>query len=314
MAALGGETIFQNGLQDTDNKGRWIRKSAGFRNIISKTDPHFQPEFGRYHLYVSYACPWANRTIAVINVKGLRDCVTMSAVHPTWQRTRPDSTDDLHIGWTFGGQVCTNVIGLGKFKGCGTEDEVNGAKFLRDIYEMAQDETGKYSTPVLWDKKLLTIVNNESSEIMRMLSSEFNDWATGPLATLDLYPVSFRTHVDAANDWIYRGINDCVYKCGFAKTQVAYDEAIDLLIGTLAKLEILLSTRRYVVGPVFTEADIRLFMSLVRFDEVYVVYFKCNIVCIRELPNIVNYCRDVYQIPGMAESIRMDDIKEHYFS
>jgi putative glutathione S-transferase len=308
------KSVPHDGLAETDLAGRFVRSAPGFRSVISRYDPVFKPEYGRYHLYVSYACPWANRVIAVVFLKGLQDCVTLSAAHSTWQRTRPYSKHDLHCGWLFSTEAMPNVIGKGMFRGNGTTDSVNGAIFLRDIYEFAHDETGKYSTPVLWDKYTNTIVNNESSEIVRMLSSEFNEWATGPLALLSLYPLSYRTEIDLANEWIYKGINDCVYKCGFAKTQAAYDESIKLLELSLNRLEELLSTNRYVIGPVFTETDIRLFMSLVRYDEVYVVYFKCNTKRIREYPNILNYCREVYQIHGIGESIKMDDIKEHYFS
>jgi putative glutathione S-transferase len=305
----------QDSLEEPGQGGRYVRSASGFRNRISRYDPVFKPEYGRYHLYISYACPWAHRTVAVVFLKGLLGCITVSSVHPTWQRTRPDSPTDRHCGWKFGAGAHPNVIGRGMFKGQGTNDAINGVDYLRDIYEMAQaDDDGVYSTPVLWDKYTNTIVNNESSEIMRMLSSEFNEWSTGPMALVNLYPLSFRAEIDDANDWIYRGINDCVYKCGFARTQQAYDEAIVLLETSLERLESILSKNRFVVGPVFTETDIRLFVSLVRYDEVYVVYFKCNTKSVREYHNIRNYCREIYQTHGIADSVKMDDIKEHYFS
>lgn len=179
---------------------------------------------------------------------------------------------------------------------------------------MSNDANKKFTVPILWDKKTSAIVNNESSEIVRMLTKEFDEWATGSLATLDLYPSHLRSEIDAVNDWIYPGINDGVYRCGFAKTQAAYDEAIASLCTSLNRLEELLGRSRFVVGNTFTEADLRLFMTLVRFDEVYVVYFKCNVKRIVDYPNIRNYCRDVYQIPGIASSINMDHIKIHYFA
>ena len=311
MAAI---TAAHDALQEVDGGGHFKRAASGFREIICQDHLLYKPEFGRYHLYFSYACPWANRTITVILMKGLSDCISYSVVHPTWQRTRPESETDLHCGWKFDSGSLANVNGMGSFRGHGTIDHVNNCKYLRDVYELSNDVLGKYSTPVLFDKKTGTIVNNESSDIIRMFTSAFDEWATGPLASLDLYPVALRPEIDEANSWIYPGINDGVYKCGFAQTQHAYDVAMDSLYTSLDRLETHLSTNRYVVGNHFTEADIRLFMTLIRFDEVYVVYFKCDVKCIREYPNILNYCRELYQMYGISESIQMEDIKAHYFS
>lgn len=291
---------------------------TAFRDIISPSHDVFKPEFGRYHLYIAYACPWANRCLAVLKIKGLSDCIGVSIVHPTWQRSRPNNVDDHHCGWKF--DVCddqplTSATGHGVFapSGC-TRDYVNGVAFVRDLYELTGSPGSKFTVPILWDKSQNTIVNNESSEIIRMLTIAFDEWATGPLATLDLYPLDLRSEIDTVNEWIYPGINDGVYRCGFAKTQAAYDEAIGNLVDALDRLEDLLSHSRYLVGNRFTEADLRLFMTLVRFDEVYVVYFKCNVKRIVDYPNIRQYCRDVYQFHGVADSINMEHIKMHYFT
>jgi len=193
-------------------------------------------------------------------------------------------------------------------------DPINGAKSVRNLYEKANDTHGKYTVPVLWDKKTGTIVSNESSEIIRMFNSAFQDFAEGPMKDWDFYPGHLRTKIDEANEWIYPQINNGVYMCGFAKTQAAYDEAIDILTQGLDRLEALLSSQRYVAGDILTEADLRLFMTLVRYDEVYVVYFKTNTRRIVDSENILNYCREIYQIPGMKETINMEHIKIHYFT
>jgi putative glutathione S-transferase len=218
--------------------------------------------------------------------------------------------------------------------GC-TADPNIGAKFIRDLYEASEDTNHKYTVPVLWDKRTNRIVNNESSEIIRMFTKvqyaflplvsmvvrtyllvpqEFNQWATGPMAELDLYPEAIHDKIKAVNDWVYPNINDGVYRCGFAKSQEAYDEAVNSLFEALERADLILSCSRYLVGDSLTEADIRLFMTLVRFDEVYVVYFKCNVKSIMDYPNLRNYCRDIYQLPGMAECISMQHIKTHYYT
>jgi glutathionyl-hydroquinone reductase len=305
-------------LAETDAKGSFVRKESTFRNFIEKGGK-FEPEAGRYHLYVSLACPWANRCVAAMRLKGLEDTIGLSITHPTWKRTRPDKKDpeDHHTGWFFASPEdppVSNSQGMGSFdcSGC-IPDTVNGVKFVRDLYELAQDTSGKYTVPVLWDKKEKTIVNNESSEILRMFNSAFNDFAKNP--ELDLYPEELRGEIDALNEWIYPNINNGVYRCGFATTQEAYNIAFNDLFSALDKVEELLSKRRYIAGgDTITEADIRLFMTLIRFDPVYVVYFKTDKKAIREYPNISEYVKDIYSTPGIKESISIDHIKKHYFT
>jgi putative glutathione S-transferase len=198
----------------------------------------------------------------------------------------------------------SNPAGLGSFdcEGC-IPDSLNNAKFVRDLYEMAHDTGGKCTVPVLWDKKERTIVNNESSEILRMFKSAFNAVATNP--TLDLYPEEHRAEIDEMNDWIYHGINNGVYKCGFAKSQAAYDAAFKELFECLDRAEEILTKRRYLTGDALTEADIRLFVTLIRFDVVYVVYFKTDRRAIREFPALSEYVRDLYSTPGIKESVNL---------
>lgn len=186
------------------------------------------------------------------------------------------------------------------------------AKTVRDIYEAVGDTNGKYSVPILYDKKLKTIVSNESSEIIRMLNSEFNQFAKYP--ELDLYPQELRDLIDKTNDWVYPTINNGVYRCGFAKSQEAYDAAIVELTESFDRVDQLLQSQRYIAGDQFTEADVRLFVTLLRFDEVYVVYFKTNTRSVAHTPSILNYCREIYQMPGVAETVNMEQIKTHYFA
>lgn len=304
---------------ETDVQGKFVRTAAGYREIISNEHPIFKPEFDRYHLYISYACPWANRCLAVLKLKGLETCIKFTVVHPTWQRTKPDNPNDQHCGWAFyqsnSQPPLSNPNGHGSFSPSGCDPDPNaGANFIRDLYEKSNDTLGKFSVPVLWDKYTNTIVNNESSEIVRMFTKEFDAWATGPMAGLDLYPVSLRSSIDEVNGWIYPNINDGVYKCGFAKSQIAYDEAVTNLYAALNRLEEHLGTSRFLnSNSAITEADIRLFMTLVRFDEVYVVYFKCNVRRISDYNNIHNYVRDIYQMHGMSDCINMEHIKIHYY-
>lgn len=253
--------------------------------------------------------------MTVLKMKGLSECIGVSVVHPTWQRTRAGDPADLHTGWSFAAEALASSTGMSKIEveGC-TGDPINSAKFIRDLYEMSGDTHKKFSVPVLWDKKTKSIVNNESSEILRMLTKVFDNFAVGRYAKLDLYPEALQHAIDEVNDWVYPGINDGVYRCGFAKTQEAYDEAIVSLYRSLDRLENLLSQHRYLVGDVITEADIRLFQTLVRFDEVYVVYFKCNVKRIKDYTNIHNYCREIYQMEGIKESINMAHIKAHYYT
>ena len=273
------------------------------------------------HLYVAYACPWAQRALIVRTLKGLEDVITVTVVYPIWQKTSDDPLDEHH-GWVFGdsennsGKPLVNTIGLGgpfpaAYPG-NDPDPILGAKSIREVYEKVNDTDGKYTVPILWDKKLNTIVSNESSEIIRMLNSEFNEFAKNP--NLDLYPNKNIQQIEDANDWIYPNINDGVYRCGFAITQPAYDAAIDDLTKAFDKLESILKKQRFVAGNTMTLADVRLFVTLLRFDEVYFVYFKTNTRSVAHTPAVLNYCRDIYQMPGVAETVNMEQIKLHYYA
>lgn len=250
-------------------------------------------------------------------LKGLVTCIPVTIVHPTWQVTR---TNDEHKGWVFydsdSGTGLKSTSGYGNFHvdRCTKDPCSISANSVRDLYEASNDATGKYTVPVLFDKKNNVIVNNESSEIIRMLSTEFNEWASGPYKDYNFGPPDLQKEIDEMNDFVYSTINNGVYKCGFAKSQEAYNEAVIALYSALDRVEEILSKNRYLLGDNLTECDIRLFPTLVRFDEVYIVYFKCNVKRISDYPNIINYCRDMYQIPGMSKSVDMTHIKTHYFT
>jgi glutathionyl-hydroquinone reductase len=304
---------------DEMKSGAFVRKDSVYRNRIEKEGKH-PPEADRYHLYVSLACPWACRCVAGLYLKGLQHSIGLSVVHPTWQRTRADNPDDQHTGWAF----CTpgtdaapfsSSTGHGSFPchdSC-IPDNVNNTKFIRDLYELSNDTNGKYTVPILWDKKLNCIVNNESSEILRMFNADFND-TLSKNPTVDLYPEEHRAAIDDINDWVYHSINNGVYKCGFAQSQEAYDTAFDELFSALDKAEAMLTKQRFLLGDDLTEADIRLFVTLIRFDEVYTVYFKTNKKYIKDYPALSNYVRDLYQTKGIKESVDMWHIKTHYYT
>lgn len=298
-----------------DNSGKFVRTDSTHRHHIVKGGT-YEPESGRYHLYVSYACPWAHRTLMVRALKGLEDAISVSVVAATWARTRPDDDDDTHTGWVFkqlSDPPMSGPTGHGEFTHEGViPDPHHNFKTVRDIYDMSHDTGGKYSVPVLWDTKTNTIVNNESSEIIRMFNSEFNDLAKNP--SLDLYPAELAKEIDAVNEWVYPTINNGVYKCGFAKKQGAYDDAVVALFEGLDRCEKLLGERRFIAGDTLTEADIRLVVTLFRFDEVYTVYFKCNVRMLHSYHNILNYVREVYQLPGIADTVNMQHIKTHYYT
>jgi len=304
----------QTASAPTDNQGKFVRKEAAFRNWISPDSDRFKPESGRYHLYVSYACPWAHRTLIMRSLKGLQDHIGLSVVHPTWQYTKPGQ--DEQAGWVFkkeGDAPLANLNGFGSFP-CKDviPDTVNNAKSMRELYELSKDTAGTYSVPVLWDKKEKVIVNNESSEIIRMFNSAFNEFSKQP--ELDFYPESLRAEIDKVNEWVFSSINTGVYKTGFAKTQEAYEEGVTNLYNALDRVEKILEKSRFLVGTELTEADIRLFVTVLRFDEVYAVYFKCNKKKIVDYPNIWAFARDMYQTPGIAETINMNHIKTHYYT
>lgn len=276
--------------------GRFKRKDAQFRNWITTDgsagpsgEAGFKAEPDRYHLYVSLACPWAHRTLIFRALKGLEEMIPISVVH--WHMAED--------GWTF-----HPVEG-------GVPDTVNGVEFMHQIYTTAaHDYTGRVTVPVLWDKKNKTIVSNESSEIIRMFNSAFNDVGA---KDGDFYPSTLRDEIDALNDRIYSTVNNGVYKAGFATSQEAYEEAVEPLFETLDVLDQRLASRRYLTGSTITEADWRLFTTLVRFDPVYVGHFKCNLCRIVDYPNLWGYLRDLYQQPGVAETVNMDHIKNHYY-
>lgn len=277
--------------------GHFKRKASSFRNWItadgaagSSGAAGFTAEPDRYHLYISHACPWAHRTMIFRALKGLEDMIPVSVVN--WYM-RED-------GWTF--HAASGVIG----------DPINNAEFMHQIYTAADATySGRVTVPVLWDKQQGTIVSNESSEIIRMFNSAFD--GVGALAG-DYYPRALRGEIDAINTRVYSTLNNGVYKSGFAGTQAAYETAVVPLFDTLDWLEDLLSQRRYLTGDVLTEADWRLFTTLVRFDPVYVGHFKCNLRRIADYPNLSNYLRDLYQHTGVAQTVHMDHIKNHYYA
>ncbi len=270
--------------------GRFEREPTLFRNRVTQDGASgFAAEPARYHLYVSLACPWAHRALILRTLKGLEEQISLSVVEPFMG-------DD---GWSFGDAPGS------------IPDEVNGATHLHEIYTKADPRfNGRVTVPVLWDKKEATIVNNESAEIIRILNSDFGDLAK---SDFDFYPEELREEIDAINEQVYTGVNNGVYRCGFATTQEAYEEAFHELFRALDALEARLASQRYLVGNRLTEADWRLFPTLVRFDPVYVGHFKCNLRRIADYPNLSNYLRDLYQVPGVAETVNFDHIKQHYY-
>lgn len=282
---------------DTESSdGAFQRETAQLRNWITadgEAGPSgksgFKAEKGRYHLYVSLACPWAHRTLIFRKLKALEEYIDVSVVSP----------DMLENGWTF--DKATGSTG----------DQLFGVNYMHQIYTMNKvDYSGRVTVPVLWDKKHNRIVSNESSEIIRMFNSAFND-LTGNQD--DYYPEHLQAEIDDINQFVYDNINNGVYRCGFATTQTAYEEAFDKLFKALDKVESILSKRRYLVGDTLTEADWRLFTTLIRFDAVYVGHFKCNLRTIESYANLANYVRELYQVPGVAETVDFYHIKRHYY-
>jgi len=288
---------WSDGWYDTKKTGgRFVRQASAFRNWVTvdgapgpSGEGGFKAGAGRYHLYVSLACPWAHRTLIFRALKGLEDVVSLSVVNPLM----------LDEGWTF--EPGDGVI----------PDGVNGARYLREIYIKADPHyTGRVSVPVLWDKRKGTIVSNESSEIIRMFNAAFDDvGASGP----DYYPEALRGEIDALNETIYERVNNGVYRAGFATSQEAYDEAVIALFEELDALEARLSKQRYLAGARLTEADWRLFTTLVRFDAVYAGHFKCNLRRLVDYPNLWAWTRELYQLPGIAGTVDLRHIKAHYY-
>ena len=263
--------------------GEFVREDAGFRETIDK-DGRFAPESGRYHLYVSLACPWAHRTLIMRKLKGLEEHIDVSVVEPHM----------LDKGWTYN-----------------PPEPLYGYICHHQLYTHAKsDYTGRVTVPVLWDKQEETIVNNESAEIIRLFNSGFNE-LTGD--SQDFYPQALREEIDQINKRVYDQINNGVYKSGFATTQQAYEKACIALFEALDWVEGLLAERRYLAGDQITEADWRLFTTLVRFDPVYHGHFKCNIRRIEDYPHMAGYLRELYQWPGVADTVNFEHIKQHYY-
>ncbi|MEP3631356.1 MAG: glutathione S-transferase family protein [Hyphomicrobiales bacterium] len=291
------EGVWHEEWYDTKTtNGKFVRKDSTFRNWVThdgKAGPSgvggFKAGAGRYHLYVSHACPWAHRAMIFRSLFGLEEMISISVVDHLMRDK----------GWEFSDNEGA------------IPDPLFGAKVMADIYVKADPKfTGRVTVPVLWDKETSTIVSNESSEIIRMINDGFRD-----LSALkhDFYPASMRGEIDAVNERVYHDINNGVYKSGFATTQQAYEDAVTRLFDALDFVENLLSKQDYLAGDVLTEADWRLFTTLVRFDPVYVGHFKCNLKRIADYPNLSNYLRALYQVDGVAGTVNMDHIKRHYY-
>lgn len=275
--------------REVDARGAFVRQRSVFREWVRRDGGRYRPEAGRYHLYVSLACPWAHRAIIVRKLKRLEEVVSLSVVDPIRDEK----------GWRFR-------------EGDGHSlDPVNGFDYLSEAYVATEPSfEGRVTVPVLWDRETRTIVNNESSEIIRMLNGEFDAWGD---PSVDLYPVELRDEIDRINELVYDDVNDGVYRCGFATSQEAYEEAFEALFARLDELDARLARQRFLVGPAWTEADWRLFTTLVRFDAVYVGHFKCNRRRIADYEHLSGYLRDLYQTPGIAETVNFDHIKRHYY-
>ncbi len=273
--------------------GRFVRKESAFRDrVAADGSTPFAPEAGRYHLYVSLACPWAHRTLIVRAQKKLEAAISVSVVHPHM----------AEHGWAFANPDDTAGV---------SGDPLLGKTYLHEVYTAADATyTGRVTVPVLWDRERETIVNNESSEIIRMLNSEFN--AIGD-ASVDLYPERLRAEIDRINEFVYPNVNNGVYRCGFATSQDAYEEAFGQLFSALDEIDARLGRQRWLVGDQITEADWRLFTTLVRFDAVYVGHFKCNLRRIDDYEHLSGYLRDLYQVPGVADTVSLEHIKRHYY-
>ncbi|HEY2756275.1 MAG TPA: glutathione S-transferase family protein [Pseudolabrys sp.] len=288
--------VWQDDVARTKD-GHFVRPPTRFRNWVTPDggpgpsgEGGFAAEPGRYHLYVSLACPWAHRTIIYHKLKALENVISLSIVSP----------EMLKDGWTFN-----------KNEGS-SGDAVNGKSKLSEIYVLADKRyTGRVSVPVLWDRQKKTIVNNESSEIIRMLNAAFDAFTN---VHTDYYPQALRAQIDKLNELVYPNINNGVYRAGFATSQAAYEEAFRNLFDTLDEIETILSRQRYLTGKTITEADWRLFPTLIRFDAVYYSHFKCNWRHIYEYPNLSGYVRDLYQQPGVAETVSLQQIKRHYYN
>ena len=287
--------VWRDEWYDTKKSGgRFKRSDSAFRDwVTADGSSGFAAAPGRYHLYVSLACPWAHRTLIFRKLKRLEAVVSVDVVH--WHMAEN--------GWSFGNEDGDDAV---------TGDRVLGKDFLHQVYTTARpDYTGRVTVPVLWDKERNTIVSNESAEIIRMLNGAFDVWGD---AGLDLYPEALRAEIDAVNEPIYHRVNNGVYKAGFATSQAAYDQAFAELFETLDELEARLGRQRYLAGAAITEADWRLFTTLLRFDAVYHGHFKCNRRRLVDYPALWAYTRELYQVPGVAETVNLHHIKQHYYA
>lgn len=296
MSLMVNGELRDNWFESEQDDGEFIRQDSQFRNWVTADgragpggEGGFRAEPGRYHLFVSLACPWAHRTLIFRALKGLADAISVDIVHPHMG----------NAGWHFG-----------EFEGR-SGDNLYQKRFLHEVYREADPHySGIVTVPVLWDKQRETIVNNESSEIIRMLNSAFDAFTDN---RTDYYPQALRADIDAVNELVYENINNGVYRTGFATTQTAYDHAFKRLFSALDLIEERLDRQRYLVGDVVTEADWRLLTTLLRFDTVYYNHFKCNRNRIEDYPNLSSYLRDLYQTPGVAETTSLSHIKQHYF-
>ncbi|MFK7956379.1 MAG: glutathione S-transferase family protein [Lysobacterales bacterium] len=280
---------WQDRWYDTDSTdGEFVRSDAQFRDTISNdSDAKFPAQAGRYHLFVSLACPWAHRTLIFRALKGLEEVISVSIVAP----------EMLDQGWVLSDE--------------GGAHPVKDITHLHQVYTTAQpDFSGRVTVPVLWDKQTQSIVNNESAEIIRILNSAFNEFTPDPS---DYYPAALQGEIDKINEYVYDAINNGVYKAGFATTQRAYETHVDKLFTALDNIELRLTNQRYLCGEQITEADWRLFTTLIRFDSVYFGHFKTNLRQIESYPNLSNYVRDLYQRPGVAQTVDFRHIKVHYY-
>ena len=277
-------------VSTNDQKGSFKRASSVFRNKISSNHSTYLPETNRYHLYVSYACPWAHRTLIFRKLKNLESHISVDYVHP----------DMLEMGWSFEKD----------FPGT-SGDSLHNKRYVHEIYQLSdKDISTKATVPILWDKKTRTIVNNESSEIIRIMNDAFNDITKNKD---DYYPEKFRDQIDSINDTIYENINNGVYRSGFSKTQNSYEEAVKNLFTSLDMVNDILEGRDYLVGDILTEADIRLVPTLIRFDCVYYFHFKCNLKKISEYKNISRYLRNLFEEDAIKSTTNFEHIKRHYF-
>lgn len=286
--------------REAGKDGTFQRSESIFRNWITADgapgpsgEGGYQAEPGRYHLYLAHTCPWAHRALLFRTLKGLDNAITVSLALPGRHEQ----------GWTFGDDPdAADCI----------PDTINGFSHLHEAYTATDPHyTGKVTVPTLWDKKTERVINNESSEIIRMFNTAFDEFTN---ATEDYYPEALRPQIDALNDEIYLNVNNGVYRCGFAQSQEAYDTAVGKLFGTLDKIEGILETQRYLTGGQLTEADWRLFPTLIRFDVAYVGAFKCNIRQLRDYPNLLNYTRELYQQPGVADTFVFEYAKKNYYA